>query len=171
MKLRSIIDENFQDFKKPSMNLITCYCDGKCWKEQNLEPCLCHNKHIIEMGINFYPDTEIIKRYLRNPITKALLISGLEPFFQFTEVMNLIKKFRKQCSDTIVIYTGFYEDEVESQLRELKAFNNIIIKFGRYRPSEAKRFDENLGVYLASSNQYSKTIEEITFKEICREQD
>jgi hypothetical protein len=37
-------------------------------------------------------------------------------------------------------------------------FDNIVIKFGRYRPGQQKHFDEVLGVELASDNQYAKRI-------------
>ena len=32
----------------------------------------------------------------------------------------------------------------------------IIVKFGRFRPNQEKHFDEVLGIYLASNNQYGK---------------
>ena len=35
---------------------------------------------------------------------------------------------------------------------------NIIIKYGRFIPHQEKHFDEILGVYLASDNQYGKRI-------------
>ena len=40
----------------------------------------------------------------------------------------------------------------------LKELKNVIIKFGRYIPGQEKVFDEILGIYLASSNQYAKHI-------------
>ena len=36
-----------------------------------------------------------------------------------------------------------------------KKFNNIIIKFGRYIPNSSKKYDDVLGVYLSSENQYA----------------
>jgi hypothetical protein len=30
MKVKDIIDENFQDYKKPSMFISTCFFDWKC---------------------------------------------------------------------------------------------------------------------------------------------
>jgi hypothetical protein len=40
----------------------------------------------------------------------------------------------------------------------LKNFDNIIIKYGRYIPGQEKHFDETLGVYLASDNQYAERL-------------
>lgn len=41
---------------------------------------------------------------------------------------------------------------------ELKSYKNIIIKFGRYVSGQKQHFDDILGVYLSSDNQYAKNI-------------
>ena len=38
---------------------------------------------------------------------------------------------------------------------------NIIIKFGRFIPNRPSRYDEVLGVELASDNQFAKRIEDL----------
>jgi len=40
----------------------------------------------------------------------------------------------------------------------LKDFDNIIIKYGRFIPGQEKHYDEILGVYLASNNQYAERL-------------
>lgn len=60
--------------------------------------------------------------------------------------------------DDIVIYTGYYKEEIEEYIDELKMFPNLIVKFGRYIPNHEKHFDEVLGIYLASDNQYAERI-------------
>ena len=40
----------------------------------------------------------------------------------------------------------------------LKKFKNIIVKFGRYVGGQQAHFDEVLGVYLASDNQFAEKI-------------
>jgi len=35
---------------------------------------------------------------------------------------------------------------------------NIIIKYGRFIPDKEKHYDEVLGIYLASDNQYAERI-------------
>ena len=62
------------------------------------------------------------------------------------------------CFDDIVIYTGYNKDEVKEYIYWLSDFSNIIIKFGRYIPNQEKHFDEILGVYLSSDNQYAEKI-------------
>ena len=44
---------------------------------------------------------------------------------------------------------------VQDKIKELIQYKNIIIKFGRYIPNKDKRFDEVLGVWLASDNQFA----------------
>ena len=65
------------------------------------------------------------------------------------------------CFDPIVIYTGYYPSEIKEQLKKLFKFNRIIIKFGRFIPNDKQRYDEVLGITLASSNQFALTIQEI----------
>ena len=38
---------------------------------------------------------------------------------------------------------------------------SIIIKFGRFIPNKPSRFDELLGVELASDNQYAMRLEDV----------
>jgi len=40
----------------------------------------------------------------------------------------------------------------------IEEFDNIIVKFGRFRPNQKPHFDEVLGVNLASDNQYAEKI-------------
>jgi len=63
----------------------------------------------------------------------------------------------------IVIYTGYYPDEIKDMLKTLKTYENtnIIIKFGRFIPDKPHRFDDVLGVELASDNQYAMRLEDI----------
>ena len=75
------------------------------------------------------------------------------------------------CKDDIVIYTGYNENEEiftekcfevfnrhMNLIEHLSRYKNIIIKFGRFIPNRPHKFDEVLGVELASDNQYAKFI-------------
>lgn len=158
IRLKNIVDEVFQDYKKPSMLLATCYCDWKCLKERELDVSICQNSEIFKQkNINVSVD-EIVDRYINNPITQAIIIAGLEPMLQFDEVLNFIKIFRNKSNDDIVIYTGYYPFEIEDKVEKLKQYQNIIIKFGRYIPNRKKRFDKNLGIELVSDNQFAVKI-------------
>lgn len=55
-----------------------------------------------------------------NPITKAIVFGGLEPFDRFDEMFEFIKKFRQVDNSTIAIYTGYYKDEIVDKIRLLK---------------------------------------------------
>ena len=71
----------------------------------------------------------------------------LEPFEQFEELQHFIYLLRTEfmCDDDVVIYTGYYPDEIKDALDILRGFKNIIIKFGRYIPNRQSRYDEILG--------------------------
>lgn len=62
------------------------------------------------------------------------------------------------CNDDIVIYTGYTPEEVEEEVKLLSEFENIIIKFGRFRPSQTPHYDDVLGINLVSDNQYAVKI-------------
>lgn len=158
MRIKDIQDENFQDYKKVSMFICTAQCNGKCWRELRLPADTCQNNAMASHPTINLPDLKIVERYLRNPITKAIVIGGLEPFEQTGELLDLIKLLRSETSDDIVIYTGYTETEIREAIEWLSSFKNIIVKFGRYLPGDVGRYDPILGVTLASSNQYAKII-------------
>lgn len=157
MKLKNIIIEDFINYKLPSMFLITCSCDWKCCKEAGNN--ICQNMEITKEKNKNISDEKIFEKYISNPITKAIVVGGLEPFDQFEELHNLIHYFRENnCEDEFVIYTGYYPEEIEGYIYFLKMFKNIIIKFGRYIPNRNNKYDEILGVTLASDNQFARKI-------------
>ena len=47
--VKSIVDENFQDYKKASMFIAFPKCDFKCFKELGLEISGCQNYEILKM--------------------------------------------------------------------------------------------------------------------------
>jgi organic radical activating enzyme len=159
-RVKDIIDETFQDYKKPSMFISTCFCDWKCCKENNLDITVCQNSNIAKQKTIEVSVDEILRRYQANPITSSIVIGGLEPFRQYAELYWFIYAMRSiyEISDDIVIYTGYYPNEIEWDIEQLKTFKNIIIKFGRYIPNDTPHIDEVLGIELASSNQYAVKI-------------
>ena len=158
MRLLTLIDEDFSNYKKPSMFIGTIQCGGKCCIEQNLPLSVCQNNEWRNKKVITIESDLICKRYMKNYITDALVIGGLEPFEQFDEVYELIKLFRTHTNDDVVIYTGYNPEEIIDQVEKLMDFKNIIIKFGRYIPDRPSKFDEVLGVTLASGNQYAERI-------------
>lgn len=158
MRIKDLMDENFQDYKRTSMFICTAFCDGKCYKELGLDCSICQNSKILSQPIFDLPDEKIVQRYINNPITKAIIIGGLEPFEQFQEMLGLISEFRKSTQDPIIIYTGYYKNEIEDQIDVLKTFPNIIVKFGRYIPNKEPKYDPILEITLANPEQYAEKI-------------
>lgn len=156
MIVKGILTEDFINYKKPCMTIEFPKCTFKCDKENGNN--LCQN-----YALQFEQDIDIsyksiVDLYMENTITKAIVFQGLEPFYDKKELYELIKQFRQFTDDDIVIYTGFTEEELKSEIPTLQTFGNIVIKFGRYRPNQEKHYDEVLGVYLASGNQYGKRL-------------
>ena len=96
--------------------------------------------------------------YLNNPLTESIVFGGLEPLEQFDELCSFLEVLRGQfqCKDDVVIYTGYYFEEVPEWIQKLATYGNVIVKFGRYIPNQKHIFDEVLGVELASDNQYAE---------------
>ena len=157
--LKGIIDEDFVNYKIPSMTLMFPKCSFKCNKEAGKK--VCHNTNLArknDIEIDIY---KLCERYLKNPITKAVCCQGLEPMESLEELRNFILVLRLvyKCHDDIVIYTGLNKDEIDpEELHNLSLYSNIIIKYGRYIPDQKSHFDEVLGVELASDNQYAERI-------------
>ena len=152
MKIKGLISEDLVNYKKPSMTIIFPYCTFKCGEGY------CQNSElakapIIEMNVN-----NLVDRYINNPITEAVVMQGLEPFDSWNDLIEFVKQLRESTDDDIVIYTGYYKEEIADKISLLSKYKNIIIKYGRYIPDQKKHYDEVLGVYLASENQYAERI-------------
>ena len=151
MLLKTILDEDFNNYKIPSMFLATCFCTFKCPIELGLDPSICQNEPIYHQPNIEVATDEIFRRYRENPITHALVFGGMEPFLQFDEMLEVIKVFRSGgCNDDICIYTGYNEPEIQHQIEVLCDFKNILCKFGRYKPGQQSHYDPVLGVRLAN---------------------
>lgn len=158
MKLKFIKRDDFVNYKKCSMFLGATSCDWKCCKENNLPCSTCQNYSWFNNPIKQFKDELIIDMYLKDGLEESIVFGGLEPMLQFQELVSFIDKFRKVSEDDIVIYTGYYKTEIEKEIKILKKYKNIIIKFGRYIPNRKSKYDEVLGVTLVSDNQYAEKI-------------
>ena len=154
--LKGLIDEDFVNYKKTSMTLMFPYCTFKCGKD------ICQNSELAEIPHPLNVPVDLIyERYNHNPITKAIVLQGLEPLDSWDDVKELLHYVRLVvgCLDDIVIYTGYTEDEISEKIKEIETlYSNIIFKFGRYIPNQQPHYDPVLGVNLASDNQYAKYI-------------
>lgn len=153
MILKEIKDEDFVNYRKPSMFLGFPRCSFKCDKENGKQ--VCQNSALATSPDINVPLDEIIERYINNPITEAIVIGGLEPFDTFEQLYEFVKAFREVADDDIVVYTGYYEDEIEDMVDKIASFH-VIIKFGRFIEGQTKHYDTVLGIELASENQYAE---------------
>lgn len=157
MKIKGIDECDIVNYKKTSMFIVFPYCSFKC--EQECGEHCCQNSALTQLPNIEISIENIVQRYLSNPITSAIVCGGMEPMDSWEDLYDLISYVRnKGCNDEIVIYTGFYENEILDKIEQLKQFPNIIVKFGRFVPNDNPRFDEVLGITLASSNQYAERI-------------
>ena len=171
MHVLDVIDEDFVNYREPSMTISMPYCDFKCDKDAG-KP-VCQNRNLTSLPILNIHTSTIIARYVNNPITKAITFQGLEPFYvdrtqnkdSYTELLNFIRVLRSSYSvkDPVIIFTGYSEDECNNQ-GFLTPFitndhlNNVIVKFGRYIPDQEPHLDPVLGIKLSSDNQYAKYV-------------
>jgi len=165
MRIRTVMDENYQDYKKPSMLIATAFCDWKCCIEGEFDMEICQNYHLAKGKIVDISNEKLFNRYKANKLTSAIILGGLEPFMQFKEIYDFIKYVRdNNCNDDIIIYTGYNYDEIHKKIEILRSYKNLIVKFGRYKINGRKKYDEMLGVELVSENQYAAKI--LTWEEI-----
>lgn len=156
MQIKLIIEEDFVNYRKPSMLIAFPYCTFKCERECGV--ACCQNSDLANSPCVDIQYEEIIERYKNNKYSESIVCGGLEPFDSWNDLLNLIIKFRETSVDDFVIYTGYNPEEVKDKIKVLSSFKNIIVKFGRYIPGQKPHYDEVLGIELASDNQYAERI-------------
>ena len=159
MIIKGLRDEDFLQYKLPSMFVAFPSCTFKCEKDCNCKG-MCQNSDLMKSASINISSKNIVDRYINNPITKALVCGGLEPFDTYGQLLELLTEFRSKSNDVVVIYTGYYKDELEKERLAMliKYVPNLIIKWGRYIPDQQPHYDEVLGIFLASDNQYAEKI-------------
>lgn len=156
--VKGIVDEDFVNYKVPSMTIMFPYCNFKCEVDGS---GFCHNSSLINEPNIKTSIKNIYKRYINNPISEAIVCQGLEPFDSWDELNGLLFHFRihEACLDDFVIYTGYTKEEIADKIDYIQCmYSNVIIKYGRFIPNCEKHYDNILGVTLASPNQYAERI-------------
>lgn len=167
MRIKGITDECFSDYKDPALFIAFPSCTFKCDKENGCQ--LCQNSDLVNSPDIEITKEELIERFIFNPITKAIVLGGLEPLDSIVDVVSFIDCLRRQygCHAPVIIYTGYTEEEVlggyfGDQPQTLRTFidailqhPNIIFKYGRFRPNQEPHLDPILGIKLSSPNQYA----------------
>lgn len=156
MLIKTIVKEDFNNYKKPAMVIGFPKCSFKCEKESGKQ--VCQNSALATAPDKTVSIDSIIEKYMDNKLTKAIVLGGLEPFDSKKDLIEFVNAFRLYSDDDIVIYTGYYKEEIKEWVDILSRYPNIIIKFGRFIPNQKKHYDEVLGVELASDNQYAERI-------------
>ena len=159
MIIKGLLDEDFVNYRVPSMTIMFPRCSMKCDKECG-KP-ICQNGELNASEEYDVDARNIVARYITNSITDAIVLQGLEPLDSFNDVLAIISELRSiNCYDDIVIYTGYNKDEIENKIKSLKYYGkkNIVVKFGRFIPEQQPHYDNVLGVNLASDNQYAERI-------------
>lgn len=156
MNIKQLLDEDFVNYKVQSMLIGFPTCTFKCDKECGKR--VCQNGVLANSPSKPVTIDTLVKRYLDNDISKAVVLGGLEPFDSFNDLLRFVTKLREYCEDDIVIYTGYYKEEILNQVNQLRQYKNIIIKFGRFIPDQLSHYDDVLGVNLVSDNQYAERI-------------
>lgn len=158
MIIKDIIDNDFVNYKKTSMFIAFPFCTFKCDK---LNGCkVCQNAHLahepnVEISI-----PKLCERYVGNNLTEAVVAGGMEPLDSWDDLFMFIWTLRRgwNCTNEVVIYTGYTKPEIADKIQVLSQFPNIIVKFGPFLLNRPSRYDEVLGVTLASDNQYAEKI-------------
>lgn len=156
ISLKGVIDEDFVNYKVPSMTLMFPYCNFKC----EVNGAICQNSDLASSPIKRIEMSSICERYIKNNITRAIICQGLEPMDSFEELLEFIAMLRNtySCNDDVVIFTGYNEEEIPDKVKALSGYENIIVKFGRYLPGYQPHFDSVLGIKLISNNQYARCL-------------
>lgn len=156
--VKGIIWEDIVNYKKISTTIMCSKCNFKCDKENGVQ--LCQNWGLAAAPTQTVPIDDILDRHVKNPLTEAIVMQGLEPFdtpFDIYTVAAALKDFK--CKDDLVIYTGYNKSEINpAHIQNLLFFlpGDLIIKYGRYIPNQTPHYDEILGVKLASDNQFAE---------------
>lgn len=154
----------FSDYKKTSLYFtVGLTCNMKCMRDIGVNPnddveFNCHNSELLQNKPIEFSSEDIISMINKNPFTEAYIMSGLEPLDSMENLKKLIETIRLKDNKDIVIYTGYDIHEVKDKLEQIKPYENIVFKFGRFIPNQKPRYDDVLGVHLVSQNQYGMKI-------------
>ena len=126
MELLFVVQEDFLNYKKPSMFIGFPKCSFKCNIDYGNN--VCQNYKLAQSSkINVDIDN-LCKMYINNNITKAIVMGGLEPFDSPFDLISVIDHIRNtyNCDDDIVIYTGYTFDELDGM--KIYGYNDAINK-------------------------------------------
>ena len=155
IKIKGIVEEDFTQYRRPTMVILFPTCTFKCDKENKCD--LCQNAKLLQEPDILVDSKAIVDRYMKNSITEGFVFSGMEPFDSTEDVYSLLASIRAVTDDVVVIYTGYTYSELidRGHIKKLGKYKNIILKVGRFVPNRPARYDNVLGVTLSSDNQFA----------------
>ena len=132
MIIKQLRDEDFTNYRLPSMVVGFPSCTFKCEKDCGCRG-MCQNSELFKSPSIEMSSKDIVDRYMNNPITRAIVLGGLEPFDTFGQMLELMCEFREKTDDTIVIYSGYYRDEIpKERIDAIIKYVNEHPEFGLY---------------------------------------
>ena len=155
IKIKGIVEEDFTQYRRPTMVVLFPTCTFKCDKENKCD--LCQNAKLLQEPDILVDPKAIAERYTRNSITEGFVFSGMEPFDSTEDLYSLLSNIREVTEDVVIIYTGYTYAELidRGDIKKLREYRNIVLKVGRFVPNRPSRFDNVLGVTLSSDNQFA----------------
>ena len=92
MLVKGVLFEDFVNYKEPVMYIAFPRCSFKCDEENGAR--YCQNWEVARQSNIEISATDLVERYLSNPITKGVVLSGLEPFDTPQQVLDFVRIFR-----------------------------------------------------------------------------
>lgn len=125
MIVKDVNECDFVNYKLPSMFIAFPKCTFKCDKLNNCQ--CCQNSKLANEPDIIVTKEELCERYLANPLTKAIVCGGLEPFDSELDLTSFINclRVKYQCNDPIVIYTGYTRQELETGFRNERGVSTV----------------------------------------------
>lgn len=123
MRVKTIVDEDFTNYKKPAMFIGTISCGGKCCIEAGIPLSVCQNDGWRASAPISIDDEQLCIRYLNNPLTESIVFGGLEPLEQ---LMSCVRSLRFFAGNSSVKMTLSFI-RVTTLKKSLNGFNGLLL--------------------------------------------
>ena len=93
MRLKALIDEDFTNYKKPSMFIGTISCNWKCCKEQNLDVSMCQNSALAQSDM-----VELANEIIRSRNEANRIATTIENSLQNIENNEITRRYYEEIT-------------------------------------------------------------------------
>lgn len=104
MKLKGVVMEDFVNYKKPSLFLITSQCDWKCCKELGIDISICQNEPMAKQETKDVSAESIYNAYINNDITKAIILADLSQCCNLKRCLMLLNILEIKDAMTCLLF-------------------------------------------------------------------